>query len=58
MTSPLRALHNLGQSVWFNDIRREYLEDGTMVKLIEENDTSGLTSNPAIFAYPAQIDLL
>jgi transaldolase len=47
--NPLRALRTLGQSVWLDDIRRGWLEDGTLARLIAEDGLSGLTSNPAIF---------
>jgi transaldolase len=48
-TNPLRALEALGQSVWLDDIRRGWLEDGTLARLIAEDGVSGVTSNPAIF---------
>jgi transaldolase len=47
--NPLRALQNLGQSVWLDDIRRQYLDDGTLAELIGNDGVSGVTSNPAIF---------
>jgi transaldolase len=47
--SPLQQLAALGQSVWLDDIRRAWLEDGTLARLIEHDSVSGLTSNPAIF---------
>lgn len=50
MTSTLRALHDLGQSVWLDDLRRDYLTGGTLSELIDKDGVSGLTSNPAIFA--------
>ncbi|HNP35807.1 MAG TPA: transaldolase [Woeseiaceae bacterium] len=50
MTSPLRTLNELGQSVWLDDLRRDFLIDGTLAALIDQDGVSGLTSNPAIFA--------
>ena len=47
--NPLRRLAALGQSVWLDDIRRAWLADGTLARLIEQDGVSGLTSNPAIF---------
>jgi transaldolase len=47
--NPLRELAALGQSVWLDDIRRRWLVDGTLARLIEQDGISGLTSNPAIF---------
>lgn len=47
--NPLHQLAGLGQSVWLDFIRRSWLEDGTVEKLIAEDDLRGMTSNPAIF---------
>lgn len=47
--NPLHALAGLGQSVWLDFIRRAWLEDGTIERLIREDDLRGMTSNPAIF---------
>jgi transaldolase len=47
--NPLQQLATLGQSVWLDDIRRAWLADGTLARLIEHDGVSGLTSNPAIF---------
>ena len=48
-SNPLHALAGLGQSVWLDFIRRSWLEDGTLARLITEDDLRGMTSNPAIF---------
>src|SRR5262245_6489545 len=45
----LLRLHDLGQSVWLDNIRRELLTSGTLAKWIEEWAVTGLTSNPTIF---------
>ena len=45
----LRELGRLGQSVWLDDIRRAWLGDGTLSRLIADDGLAGLTSNPAIF---------
>jgi transaldolase len=47
--NPLRRLPALGQSVWLDDIRRVWLQDGTLARLIAEDGVAGVTSNPAIF---------
>lgn len=47
--NPLRQLEALGQSVWLDDIRRGWLRDGTLARLIAEDGVTGVTSNPAIF---------
>lgn len=51
MTSSLHTLNKLGQSVWLDDLRRDFLADGTLAALIDQDGVSGLTSNPAIFAH-------
>jgi transaldolase len=48
--NPLRRLHRLGQSIWLDDIRRSWLRDGHLARLIAEDELAGVTSNPAIFA--------
>jgi transaldolase len=49
MTQAIRGLVALGQSVWLDDLRREYLRDGALERLITDDGLSGVTSNPAIF---------
>ncbi len=44
-----RALHDLGQSLWIDNITRETLGDGTLKGYIAELSVTGLTSNPTIF---------
>jgi transaldolase len=47
--SRLHQLSELGQSVWIDTITRDWLEDGTLRRLIDENAVVGVTSNPTIF---------
>src|SRR6516165_8036211 len=42
-------LHNLGQSLWLDNITRDLLDDGTLERYIDEFSVTGLTSNPTIF---------
>ena len=42
-------LHELGQSLWLDNITREMLVDGTLRRYIDDFDVTGLTSNPTIF---------
>src|SRR4030095_13332093 len=42
-------LHNLGQSLWLDNITRELLDSGTLKRYIDELSVTGLTSNPTIF---------
>jgi transaldolase len=44
-----RELHNLGQSIWLDNITRDLLNNGILKKYIEELSVTGLTSNPSIF---------
>ena len=49
MMNATRALHDLGQSVWLDNITRELLDSGTLRRFIDELSVTGLTSNPTIF---------
>src|SRR4029434_2711481 len=42
-------LHDLGQSLWLDNITRDLLESGTLARYISELSVTGLTSNPTIF---------
>jgi len=42
-------LHNLGQSLWLDNITRDLLNTGTLKRYIDELSVTGLTSNPTIF---------
>jgi len=42
-------LHELGQSLWLDNITRDLLESGTLARYIAEMSVTGLTSNPTIF---------
>jgi transaldolase len=44
-----RALHDLGQSLWLDNITRNLLRTGTLRRYIDEFSLTGLTSNPTIF---------
>ena len=44
-----QLLHNLGQSLWLDNITRDLLNDGTLKRYIAELSVTGLTSNPTIF---------
>ncbi len=44
-----RQLHDLGQSIWLDNITRGILDDGTLERYIREWSVTGLTSNPSIF---------
>ena len=44
-----QELHELGQSLWLDNITREILDNGTLLRYINEFSITGLTSNPTIF---------
>jgi transaldolase len=46
---PTQRLHELGQSLWLDNITRTMLRDGTLAGYIDELSITGLTSNPTIF---------
>jgi transaldolase/glucose-6-phosphate isomerase len=45
----LAELKKIGQSLWYDNIQRDLLKDGTIQKLIDIGMISGITSNPSIF---------
>jgi transaldolase len=47
--NPTKTLHNLGQSLWLDNITRDLLNSGTLQHYIDELSVTGLTSNPTIF---------
>ena len=46
---PTGKLHDIGQSLWLDNITRELLGSGTLKHYIDELSVTGLTSNPTIF---------
>jgi transaldolase len=46
---PTQQLHELGQSLWLDNITRALLTSGTLKRYIAELSVTGLTSNPTIF---------
>jgi transaldolase len=55
-SNPLVELHKLGQSIWLDDIGRRMLSDGSLARLIKEDDVAGVTSNPAILSHSITSD--
>ncbi len=61
---PTQELHEMGQSLWLDNITRTMLGDGTLQGYVDELSVTGLTSNPTIFdkaisegdAYDEQIE--
>lgn len=48
---PTEALHQLGQSLWLDNITRDILDNGTLKRYIDDLSITGLTSNPTIFEH-------
>jgi transaldolase len=46
-----KELHELGQSLWLDNITRDLLDNGTLKRYIDELSVTGLTSNPTIFEH-------
>ena len=46
-----QRLHDLGQSLWLDNITRDLIDSGTLRRYIEELSVTGLTSNPTIFEH-------
>src|SRR5574342_1437883 len=44
-----QLLHNLGQSLWLDNITHDLLDSGILKRYIDELSVTGLTSNPTIF---------
>ncbi|MGA9777086.1 MAG: transaldolase [Limisphaerales bacterium] len=44
-----QQLHDLGQSLWLDNITRDLLKQGTLKRYLDEFSVTGLTSNPTIF---------
>ena len=42
-------LHELGQSIWLDNITRQLLDSGQLQAYIDDYSVTGLTSNPSIF---------
>src|SRR5581483_6567866 len=49
MRNRLWLLHDAGQSIWLDYIDRSMLESGELVRRIERDAATGMTSNPTIF---------
>ena len=48
-TNKLVELSRLGQSFWYDNISRDFIESGSLKSMIEQDGLKGITSNPAIF---------
>jgi transaldolase len=46
---PTQELHEMGQSLWLDNITRTMVGDGTLQRYVDDLSVTGLTSNPTIF---------
>jgi transaldolase len=46
--NPCQELHDAGQAIWLDNIRRDMLDDGTLARYTSDLAVTGLTSNPSI----------
>src|ERR1051325_1781810 len=49
MMNTIEKLTSLGQSLWMDNIKRSWLENGELKAMIDRGDIRGMTSNPTIF---------
>lgn len=53
-----QRLHDLGQSLWLDNITRGLLTEGTLRRYTTELSVTGLTSNPVIFDHTIKNNLV
>lgn len=49
MSSPIHAVQEFGQSIWYDTISRDLVRSGELARMVEHDGILGVTSNPAIF---------
>lgn len=49
VTNRLKQLTKQGQSIWLDFIRRSFVRNGNLKKLVDDDGLRGVTSNPSIF---------
>ena len=49
MINRLEQINQVGQSLWYDNIERTLLRDGTLAGMVERGEIRGITSNPSIF---------
>jgi transaldolase len=49
MTPKIQKLNQIGQSIWYDNIERKLLKDGTLEGMFSRGEIRGITSNPSIF---------
>lgn len=49
MTELLKKLDQMNLSIWYDNIERKLLEDGSLAGMVDRGEIRGITSNPSIF---------
>jgi len=49
MTTPAARVAELGQSIWYDNLSRDLLQNGALARMVAEQGVRGVTSNPSIF---------
>jgi len=49
MAKLTERLNEIGQSIWYDNIERRLLDDGSLAGMVERGEIRGITSNPSIF---------
>lgn len=49
MKEIISEMKSIGQSIWYDNIERKLLDDGTLAGMVERGEIRGITSNPSIF---------
>lgn len=47
--NPIEKLHQLGQSIWYDNIERRLITTGALEGMVMRGEIRGITSNPSIF---------
>jgi transaldolase/glucose-6-phosphate isomerase len=47
--NPLHLLHEQGQAIWLDFLARRFVVEGGLKRLVQDDDVTGVTSNPSIF---------
>src|SRR5215831_20686609 len=51
--NPVKALQDHGQAVWLDFLSRDFIADGGLKKLVDEDGLRGVTSNPSFLSRPS-----
>ena len=49
MNNVVEKINQIGQSIWYDNIERKLLDDGTLAEMVQKGEIRGITSNPSIF---------